>query len=114
LPTKIATATTNAKEIYDENFTKDTYLIHPTIIPFLTAMELSDNAKKRSNSNEEEMSGDDNSKVLTERDVGDIKLQPLIAPNNHREIRSNTLTSEKWNADITPSRVTPSRVTYCF
>jgi hypothetical protein len=36
LPTKITTATTNAKKIYDENFTKDTYLIHPTIIPFLT------------------------------------------------------------------------------
>ena len=32
----------------------------------------------------------------------------------NREIRSNTLVSEKWNANITPSRVTPSRVTYCF
>jgi hypothetical protein len=83
LPTKIATATTNAKKIYDENFKKDTYLIHPTSIPFLTAMELSDNAKKRSNSDEEEMSGDDNSKVLTERDADDIKLQPFIAPVNH-------------------------------
>ncbi len=50
-------------------------------------MELSANTKKRSNSNEEEMSGDDKSKVLTERDVGDIKLQPFIAAVNN-----NTLT----------------------
>jgi hypothetical protein len=28
-----------------------------------------------------------------------------------REKRSNTLVSEKWNADITPSRVTPSFIT---
>ncbi len=27
---------------YDKNFTKDTFLIHSTIIPFLTAMEVND------------------------------------------------------------------------
>ncbi len=67
---------------YDEIFTKDTYHIHLTIIPFLTATELSDTAMKRSNSDEEQMSDDDNNKVLTERDVGDINsnlsLHPLI------------------------------------
>jgi hypothetical protein len=36
------------------------------------------------------MSGDDDSKDLTERDVGDIKLQPFIAPVDH-----NTLTLAK-------------------
>jgi hypothetical protein len=86
LPTKIATATTNAKKIYDENFTKITCLIHPSIIPFLTAMELSDNPNKRSNSDEEEMSGDDDSKVPTERDVVDNKLQPFNAPVNHNTL----------------------------
>jgi hypothetical protein len=53
-------------------------------------MELSDNTNKRSNNDEEEMSSNDNSKVLTERDVDDIKLQPFIAPVNH-----NSLTSAK-------------------
>jgi hypothetical protein len=35
-------------------------------------------------------------------------------PIKNREIRSNTLTSEKWNADITPSLTYASCVTYCF
>jgi hypothetical protein len=86
LPTKIATTTTNAKKIYDGKFTTITCEIHPTIIKFLYAMELSDNAKKKPNSNEEEMSGDDDSKVLTKRDVDDIKLQPFIAPINHKTL----------------------------
>ncbi len=89
MPAKVPTATTNAKKKYDESFTKDTYHIHPTLIPFLTAMELSDTAMKRSNSNEEQMSDDDDNKVLTERDVG-IKLPSSIAPVNH-----NTLTLAK-------------------
>jgi hypothetical protein len=52
-PAKVATATTNAKKSYDVSFTKDTFCIHPTIIPFLTAMELNDTPSKRSNSDKE-------------------------------------------------------------
>jgi hypothetical protein len=32
------------------------------------------------------MSGDDDSKDLTERDVGDVKLQPFIAPVDHNAL----------------------------
>ncbi len=32
------------------------------------------------------MSGDDDSKDLTERDVGDIKLQPFMAPVDHADV----------------------------
>jgi hypothetical protein len=35
------------------SFTKDTFCIHPTIIPFSTAMELNDTPLKRSNMDEE-------------------------------------------------------------
>jgi hypothetical protein len=31
-----------AKNCYDKSFTKDTFLIHPTTIPFLTAIEVND------------------------------------------------------------------------
>jgi hypothetical protein len=41
------------KKSYDVSFTKDTFCIHPTIIPFLTAMELDDTPLKRSNSDKE-------------------------------------------------------------
>ncbi len=90
MPGKIATATTNSKKIFDESFTKNTFVFHPTIIPFLTAMELNDIAHTRSNSNEDEMSDDEDNKVPTDKDVDDIKLQPFIAPVNH-----NTLTLAK-------------------
>ncbi len=56
-----------------------------TIIPFLTAMELSDTHMKRAINNEE-MAGE----LITEGSKEDIKLQPFIAPINH-----NTLTSAK-------------------
>jgi hypothetical protein len=42
-----------AKKSYDESFTKDTFLVHPTIIPFLTAMEVNDTRSKRSNIEED-------------------------------------------------------------
>ncbi len=41
-PAKVATATSIAKISYDKNFTKDTFLTHPSIIQFLTAMEAND------------------------------------------------------------------------
>jgi hypothetical protein len=41
------------KKGYDVSFTKDTFCIRPTIIPFLTAMELNDASSKRFNSDEE-------------------------------------------------------------
>jgi hypothetical protein len=67
------------------SFTKDTFCIHPTMIPFLTAMELSDTHMKRAIS-DEEMAGE----LITEGSKEDIKLQPFIAPVNHY-----TLTSSK-------------------
>jgi hypothetical protein len=73
------------KKKYDSSFTKDTFHTHPTIIPFLTAMELSDTHMKRAIS-DEEMAGE----LITEGSKEDIKLQPFIAPVNH-----NTLTSAK-------------------
>jgi hypothetical protein len=41
------------KKKYDSSFTKDTFCIHPTILPFLTAMELNDTPLKSSNSGKE-------------------------------------------------------------
>jgi hypothetical protein len=73
------------KKNYDSSFTKDTFCIHPTIIPFLTATELSDTHMKRAIS-DKEMAGE----LITEGSKEDIKLQPFIAPVNH-----NTLTSAK-------------------
>jgi hypothetical protein len=67
------------------SFTRDTFCIHPTIIPFVTAMELIDTHMKRAISNEE-MAGE----LITEGSKEDIKLQPFITPINH-----NTLTSAK-------------------
>jgi hypothetical protein len=49
---------TNAKN-YDASFTKDTFCIHPTIIPFLTAMELNDTPSKRSNMGKEMVDNED-------------------------------------------------------
>jgi hypothetical protein len=60
------------------SFTKDTFCIHPTIIPFLTAMELSDTHMKRAIS-DKEMAGE----LISEGSKEDIKLQPFIAPINH-------------------------------
>jgi hypothetical protein len=73
------------KKKYDSSFTKDTFCIHPTMIPFLTARELSDTHMKRAISNKE-MAGE----LITEGCEEDIKLQPFIAPINH-----STLTSAK-------------------
>ncbi len=41
------------KKSYDSSFTKDTFCIHSTTIPFLTAMKLNDTPSKRSNTDEE-------------------------------------------------------------
>jgi hypothetical protein len=73
------------KKNYNLSFTKDTFCTHPTIIPFITAMELSDTHMNRAISNKE-MAGE----LITEGSKEDIKLQPFIAPINH-----NTLTSAK-------------------
>ncbi len=67
------------------SFTNYTFCIHPTVILFLTAMELSDTHTKKAIINRE-MSGE----LITEGSEEDIKLQPFIAPVNH-----NTLTSAK-------------------
>jgi hypothetical protein len=69
-PTKLATATSLAKKTYNESFTKVNCQIHPSVIPFLTPM----NVKETYN---EQLS---NAKIL----------QPYVAPVNH-----NTLTSAK-------------------
>ncbi len=69
-PSKLATATSTAKKTYDESFTKVKCQIHPSVIPFLTPM----NVKK---TYDEQL---DNAKIL----------QPYVAPVNH-----NTLTSAK-------------------
>jgi hypothetical protein len=69
-PSKLATATFIAKKTYNESFTKVNCQIHPSVIPFLTPM----NVKKTYH----ELL--DNAKIL----------QPYIAPMNH-----NTLTSAK-------------------
>jgi hypothetical protein len=67
------------------SFNKDTFCIHPTMIPFLTAMELSDTHMKRV-IRDKEMDGE----LTTEGSKEDIKLQPFITPVNH-----NTLISAK-------------------
>jgi hypothetical protein len=58
------------KTKYDESFAKNTFRIYPTIISFLTAMELSDTTQYNWN---ERMN------LWLEN----IYLQPLIAPMNH-------------------------------
>ncbi len=96
------------KKSYDENFTNDAFLIHPTIIPFLTAMEVNGT---RLNIMPSVLKEDIVDTLLREtadpvpfgpghwqgnNNMGDnvtevyIKLQPFIAPINH-----NTLTSAK-------------------
>jgi hypothetical protein len=67
-PSKLAMATSLAKKTYDESFTKVNCQIHPSVIPFLTPM----NVKK---TYDEQL---DNATIL----------QPYVAPVNH-----NTLTS---------------------
>jgi hypothetical protein len=69
-PSKLATATSIAKKTYNESFTKVNCLIHPSVISFLTPM----NVKKTYG---EQL---DDAKIL----------QPYVAPMNH-----NTLTSAK-------------------
>ncbi len=69
-PSKLATATSIAKKTYDESFTKVDCQIHPSVIPFLTPMNLKKNYDEQL----------DNAKIL----------QPYVAPVNH-----NTLTSAK-------------------
>jgi hypothetical protein len=69
-PTKLAMATSLAKKIFNKSFTKVNCKIHPSVIPFLTPM----NVKETYN---EQLS---NARIL----------QPYIAPVNH-----NTLTSAK-------------------
>jgi hypothetical protein len=69
-PSKLATATSIAKKTYDKSFTKVNCQIHPSVVPFLTPM----NMKKTYN---EQL---DNAKIL----------QPYVAPVHH-----NTLTSAK-------------------
>ncbi len=79
LPEKVASATTKATKIFDESFTKNHCVIHPTIIPFLTSMELNDTAKKESNSDEDDMSDDNVNKVPTGKgNFNNVKLQPLL------------------------------------
>ncbi len=67
---KLATATSIAKKTYDKSFTKVNCQIHPSVIPFLTPM----NVKK---THDEQL---DDAKIL----------QPYVAPVNY-----NTLTSAK-------------------
>ncbi len=69
-PSKLATATSIAKKTYDESFTMDDCLIHRSVIPFLTPMNVI-------KTYDEQL---DNAKIL----------QPYVAPMNH-----NTLTSAK-------------------
>ena len=73
MPTKIATVTSTTKKDYDESFAKNTFCIHPTIIPFLTAMELSD-------TNQYEW--DDRCNPW----IADFYLKPFIAPVNHNTL----------------------------
>ncbi len=87
LPEKVATATTKVTKIFDESFTKNHCIIHPTIFPFLTTMELNDTAKKESNSDEDDMSDDNVNKVPTGKgNFNNVKLQPYIAPINHNTL----------------------------
>jgi hypothetical protein len=109
-----------SKKNYDKSFTEDTFLIHPTIIPFLTAVEVNDTHLniKPSISKEDivedllretadpipfgpgHWQGNNNvgnnvtprnpHSIIMEGGKENIKLQPFIAPVNH-----NTLTSAK-------------------
>jgi hypothetical protein len=61
-PGKVTTVTSITKENFDDSFIKETLEMHPSIIPFLTAME-----------------------VNSRND----KLQPFIAPINHNTLTSS-------------------------
>ncbi len=75
MPEKVATATTKATKIFNESFTKNHCVIHPTIIPFLTTMKLNNTAKKESNSDEDDMSDDNVNKVPTGKgNFNNVKL----------------------------------------
>ncbi len=71
----IATITSTTKKDYDESFAKNTFGIHPTIILFLTAMELSDKKTKH-------YKWDDRCNPL----ITDIYLKLFIAPVNHNTL----------------------------
>ncbi len=90
MPVKIATPTTKSKKNFDTIFTKKLVFFHSTIISFLTAMELNDINTNKSTSNEVEMSDDEDNNSLPDKGIGNIKLQPFVAPVNHY-----TLTSAK-------------------
>jgi hypothetical protein len=74
----VPTATFLAKKSYDESFIKHTVLIHPTIIPFLTAMDIIATSSDISDMDDDYDANDD------------VCQLPIIAPVNH-----NTLTSLK-------------------
>jgi hypothetical protein len=77
-PTKVDTITSTAKKIYDESFSKYTFCIHPTIILFLTAMELSQKAVITENEDEDILSLN-----------ADVALQPFMAPVNHNSLNDS-------------------------
>jgi hypothetical protein len=109
-----------AKKSYDESFTKETFLIHPTINPFLTAMEVNDTRLniepsilkedivedllrettdpipfgpghwQGNNNMGNNVTPRNTHAIITEGGKEYIKLQPFIAPVNHY-----TLTSAK-------------------
>jgi hypothetical protein len=53
VPSKGSYCYNKCKKSYDVSFTKDTFRIHPTKIPFLPAIELNDTPSKRFNSDKE-------------------------------------------------------------
>jgi hypothetical protein len=57
-PAKVTTVTSIPKKIYEISFTKNTFQIHPTVIPFLTVM-------------------------IDSKFTATKKLQPFVAPINH-------------------------------
>jgi hypothetical protein len=117
-PSKGCNCNVHCKTSYDKSFTKDTFLIHPTIIPFLTAMKVNDTRSKKTNMDKDivenlprktaepfpldcgEWQGNNNMgnnvtprnphSIIMEGGKEYIKLQPFTTPINH-----NTLISEK-------------------
>jgi len=77
---KVATVTSSIKKQYDESFEKNTVRIHPTIIPFLTSMNLSHSVKQCKNI---KWNKNDIEKI------GQIQLRPLMAPVNHNSLDNN-------------------------
>ncbi len=68
----------HCQKIYDESFAKNTFCIYPTIILFLTAMELSQKAVTTENEDEDILSLN-----------ADIALQPFMAPVNHNSLNAS-------------------------